>query len=286
MKSLYKFLGDAESKVLVETFGSAVMNILNLNNTGGLAKNPVWKHKLANMFTWDKMTDEDFTVYKDGNVEELVKKIYKKSGTRNFVIWCDKLGEILAYSDDLTYYLPAIRTIFAHSVRGIGQKVAQMGGTAIEIIDPDKFQTSKLREQRRIAKSGALALKDAKSVAEENYNRYQELLNLNAAKKFDHADITAIIEEVNDIYISTLKEMTNNIEILTQFGVWSSPLQDLSDDYNGILKDISEIFRNKEELDDIEKAQGLNEFCRSVLGKKINDLKNRINRFKIKYIEQ
>ena len=112
MKSLYKFLGDAESKVLVETFGSAVMNILNLNNTGGLAKNPVWKHKLANMFTWDKMTDEDFTVYKDGNVEELVKKIYKKSGTRNFVIWCDKLGEILAYSDDLTYYLPAIRTNF------------------------------------------------------------------------------------------------------------------------------------------------------------------------------
>jgi hypothetical protein len=284
MKPLYEFLGDVENKVLVETFGSDVMNILN--KTGMLAKNTVWKLKLANMFAWDKMTNDDFKIYEDGNVEELIKKIYKKSGSRNFVIWCDKNGDILAYSDDLTYYIPIHIYGLGRSVRAIGQKVAQMGGTAIEILDPDKFETSKLREQRRIAKSGALALKDAKSIAEENYNRYQETLEVNATKKFDHADIIAMVEEVNEIYTSTLKEMTNNIEILTQFRFWGNPLQDLSDDYALILETISEVLQGKESLDRMEKQYGAIDAFRSSVGAKIIKLKESINRFKVKYIEQ
>lgn len=296
MKPLYEFLSDIENKMFVETFGSTVMDILNLNNIGGLAKNPVWKHKLANMFTWDKMTNEDFTVYNDGNVEELIKKIYKKSGTRNFVIWCDKLGDVIAYSDDLTYYLPVSRTLFARSVRGIGQKIAQMGGTAIEIIDPDKFQTSKLREQRRITKSGALALREADSIARENRLRYEEAISSAQGKKFDHADIVAKVQSVVDIYAELIKNMTNDVEILLQVKSWSSPLEDLQNDYQRILNDACEVLkegqhvedweeRHAEDLDNPNKIKFQNEL-RESLGRMMQEFNTKVAKFRTKYVEK
>ena len=242
------------------------------------------------------MTNDDFKVYED--TEELVKKIYKKSGMRNFVIWCAKDGNILAYSDDLKYDFWDMRHCFDHvrSVRGVAGKITEQGGFAIEVLEPEKFETSKLREQRRIAKSGALALREADSIARENRLRYEETLATAQGKKFDHADIVAKVQLVVDIYAELIKSMTNDMEILLNIKSWSNPLDDLQKDYQRILNDACDVLRegqdverweekNSGKLDDANKLEYQKEI-RENLGRIMQEFNTKVAKFRTKYVEK
>ena len=270
---LYEYIKNNIKKdiFVTESFGSEKLSELIKNNQ----KSNFWRNiYIKKYLQWDKITDADVIEMPSADA---VKLVYKKSGPSPFVIWVTSRGSILCASrglDVLNGYEANIKS---------ARTASQWSTTAYVIEDYQRFETHELRNQRKLQKEGALALKSDLQVAKENHQRWEEeKAKAELEKRGDENSkvIIALVQPAVDRFNAMIEKITNNPDFAANYYKYSYRLSDLNKEFNQIMEQVKLALYEDEML---SKYGNSKFFSIKSLKDKINALERRINSFLIKY---
>lgn len=175
---------------------------MNLGNLGG------WSYELQ----WDKISDSDINkIYSEDEALRIMRS--RKSGAR-YLLWVTKKSNYYShrYADygDMFVYAITVGTDVAfwdghwreRPDSTLGCVTSYTFNFAIEVLDWDKFTSKELKQKRKNAREGALALQDAQAIAATNMARYKDTVQDMKNKK-EFLAVQAMYEDAMDAYKET-----------------------------------------------------------------------------------
>ena len=243
MKSLQNYINESR---INESANPELAKLLGFGNKGiNNNDDSVWP-VIKQMFTWDKITEDDFEVIND---QEFINRFRKKADNSTLFIitetWANgKTFPIFACIGnnmiDCKYYNYSARghrecITINYFAKNILPKIADLKVIAIE--NANRFSTSELRRIRMDQKWNATALMDSINIAEENRRRYEKIISDNKFEKNSHADVTAIIDQATERF----REVSTKIKQLEIEEVDPKSLSVLNNKFNDALEIYSDI---------------------------------------------
>jgi hypothetical protein len=202
------------------------------------------------MLQWDKIEDNDL---KKLTKEEALKRMRSKNNPA-YLLWVsdtvrtrhswrdDKIEE---YSYNGATWGYDVVMVFDGKVDSVkATHIANDADYAYEVIDPDRFLTSDIRELRRKAKEGAVALMDANRIAEKNMERYKNALaNMRTP---DAEQLIPKFDEITEMYKNVTSKYAEKIAQYVQGDTPSywricDGWKNINDEYRRITEELVDI---------------------------------------------
>ena len=268
MLNLHEYLME---HMVMESFKSDIMRDFWM----GLQKSGRNTGPYFDMLQWDKITDNDL---KKLTKDEALKRMRSQKDP-GYLLWMSDRTDT-KYGSGATWGWDVCLTHNGDK-RGVkANHIADDADYAYEIIDPKRFLVKDIQAKRREAREGALALMDAKRIAEKNRERYKEALaNMRTP---DVEKLIPKFEEISEMYKNVASEYAQKIVAYLQEDTpsyWdlSRSWGKINEYYNKIIERLHKVKEYKDKYDEWA-LDAYNEFNQLVVAfeKQVNDYLEKI----------
>lgn len=210
MKSLQEFLVES---LVNESFASDTIRTLYFSLKPGARRLNSSDYYTSNSLPmWDKLTDNDITKL---DKDEALKRMRSRKDP-GYLIWFMNNGTTCC---GITWGCDVCMTYDGYFKGVTASQVAYDADGAYEIKDVDKFIRNKLRDDRRAAKEGAVALMSYDTIKRDNLERYKKEL-----AKLHNPGLDAVIklyEDTMEIYKNIVDKYVAKFVSIMQEGTGS-----------------------------------------------------------------
>ena len=234
MKSLATFVNENMSCAVCEEFAApSAQKIFN-----GIGRKYEQK-ALGITLQWDKIPEECFH---EITPEEGKKLAYQRNSTADIFWFEDDKVTFRSYGNFSWHIYGSTR--FYGRVKSV-KKISEISDSAIWIENSEKYSTNALRKERAEQKQGALALKAAEDVKNENIERYQKALALiKLEKSADEATMVAKLNIATEEYTQAVSDLVSHEAETLHMRV--SAIEEINKIYSNIVWQIEDLTRRKE----------------------------------------
>jgi hypothetical protein len=234
MKSLATFVNEGMSTSLFETFSApTAQKIFD-------AMKMKWEQKsLGVTLQWDKIPEECFH---EITPEEGKKLAYQRNSIAD-IFWFSN-GELTFRTyGNFSWHMYGVNPR-AGRIKSV-KKISEISDSAIWIENAEKYSTNALRKERAEQKQGALALKAAEDVKNENIERYQKAVALiKLEKSADEATMVAKLNIATEEYTQAVSDLVSHEAETLHMRV--SAIEEINEIYSNIVWQIEDLTRRKE----------------------------------------
>lgn len=243
MKSLSVYVNESLERSLFESFEApSAQKIFN-----GIKRK--WYQKaLGVTLQWDKIPEECF---RELTPEEAKRIAYQRNSTAD-IFWFDENGDVLFRSYGNFSWTAFYYDKYFGKVKSV-KRISELSASAIMIENSEKYSTSTLRKERAEQKRGAIALKAAEDVKNENIERYQTAVALiKLEKSADEATMVAKLNTATEEYTQAVSDLVSHEAETLAMRV--SAIEEINKIYSNIVWQIEELTRRKEQSETSRKS--------------------------------
>lgn len=235
MKSLASFVNENMSTSVCESFAAPtaqkIFDALKMK----------WEQKsLGITLQWDKIPEECFH---EITPEEGKKLAYQRNSVAD-IFWFYK-GELTFRSyGNFSWRMYGVNR-YAGRIKSV-KKISEISDSAIWVEDAEKYSTNALRKERAEQKKGALALKAAEDVKNENIERYQTAVALiKLEKSANEATMVAKLNTATEEYTQAVSDLVSHEAETLHMRV--SAIEEINRIYSNIVWQIEDLTRRKDQ---------------------------------------